>query len=82
MLEKQFRLLYQIKNLKNNMDELTMSRNLGVNSYVIKKISSYINNFTNDEIINILYELSNVDYDLKVNNYDKNSVIESFLLKI
>ena len=37
-LEKQFRLLFQTKELRSKMDEVTLSRSLGVNPYVIKKL--------------------------------------------
>ena len=81
-IAKQFRLLFQVKHLRNSMDELSLSRHLGVNPYVIKKLMPYINNYSDEEIMDILYKLSDIDYDLKVNGYDKNIIIESFLLKL
>ena len=81
-ISKHFRLLYQIKHLYKGMSELELSRKLGVNPYVIKKLMPHINNFSDEEVLDLLYKLSDVDYDIKVNGYDKNLIIESFLLKI
>ncbi len=81
-LSKQFRTLFQVKNLinKTNIDDI--ARKLGVNSYVIKKMSEYANNFKNDEIIDIIYKLSDMDIDVKINSLDKNKLLEMFFLNI
>lgn len=81
-LSKQFRTLFQVKNLinKTNIDDI--ARKLGVNPYVIKKMSEYANNFKNDEIIDIIYKLSDMDIDVKINSLDKNKLLEMFFLNI
>lgn len=81
-LEKQFRLLLQVKELKNIMDELTLSRELSVNPYTIKKITPYINNYTQKDIYNILYKLSDIDYNIKALGKDKNKELEMFLISL
>ena len=81
-LAKQFRLLYQIKMLKSSSNELELSRNLGVNSYVIKKLYPYTNEYSEEDIANVLYKLSELDSDIKIKSLDKNRVIEMFLLSL
>lgn len=81
-LEKQFRLLFQTKELRSKMDEVTLSRSLGVNPYVIKKLYPYLNSYSLEDIANILYKLSNMDIDVKMNGYDKRHVLETFLISL
>lgn len=81
-LSKQFRTLYQVKNLIKNSSEEELSKKLSVNSYVIKKMIDNINNFKEEEIINIMYKLSDIDIDIKVNSLDKNKLLEMFFLSI
>ena len=81
-LSKQFRTLFQVKNLINKMSVEEISRKLGVNLYVVKRMSEYSNNFKNDEIIDILYKLSDMDIDVKINSLDKNKLLEMFFLTI
>lgn len=81
-LAKQFRTLYQVKLLISNSNEKELSKRLSVNEYVIKKMIDKINNFKEEEIINILYKLSSMDIDIKVNSFDKNKLLEMFFLNI
>jgi len=81
-IAKQFRLLFQIKDLKSQMDELTLSRNLGVNPYVIKKLYPYINSYTYEQLADILYRLGEIDIKIKVDGYDKYKAFESFLINL
>lgn len=81
-IAKQFRLLFQVKNLLHEKSETELPRLLGVNPYTIKKLYPFLNSYTNEEIANILYKLSNADIDIKVNGYDKNDVMEKFLIEL
>ena len=80
-IAKQYRLLLQIKNLYNNNDS-ELSRKLGVNPYVIKKTLPFINDYSDEDILNILYRLSEMDIDIKVKGYDKNDELESFIISL
>ena len=80
-IAKQYRLLLQLKDLYHN-NEMELSRKLGVNPYTIKKIVPYINDYSVEEIANILYKLSEIDINIKVDGYDKNSLLESFIISI
>ena len=49
---------------------------------MVKKAYENINNYKEEEIINNLYELSNLDIDIKINGLDRFKVLENFFLKI
>ena len=48
----------------------------------VKKAYENINNYKEEEITNNLYELSNLDIDIKINGLDRFKVLENFFLKI
>ena len=81
-LAKQFRLLFQVKLLIGSMDEFNLSKTLKVKSFVIKKIMPYVRSYKEEEIINILYRLSEADSDIKVKGFDKSKVLESFFMSL
>ena len=81
-LAKQFRSLYQVKILINGSNEYEIAKKLSLNSFVVKKMIDNMNNFKEEEIISILYKLSDIDIDIKVNSLDKNKLLEMFFLNI
>ncbi len=81
-LAKQFRLLMQIKMNYDKLSEVELVRTLGVKSYVIKKLYPYTSKYSCEEIANMLYKLSDMDIDIKVNGYDKNKLLESFFMTL
>ncbi len=81
-IEKQFRLLFQLKHLKGTMDEFTLSKKLEVNPYVLKKLYPYLNEYKDEQIADILYKLSEVDSDIKINGYDKKRTMELFFISL
>lgn len=81
-IARQFRLLLQIKELMHEKSEVELSRTLGVNPYVIKKLYPFLNIYSEEDIADILYKLSNADIDIKVNGYDKNEVMERFIIEL
>lgn len=81
-LSKQFRTLYQVKILSKSKNPDLISKELGINPYVIKKMYDIMNNFKEEEIINIMYKLSDMDIDIKVNSLDKDKLLEMFFLNI
>ncbi|NLC48346.1 MAG: DNA polymerase III subunit delta [Tenericutes bacterium] len=81
-LSKQFRTLYQVKLLSETMNLQDISKKLELNPYVVKVASSNINNYNYDEIIDIMYRLSDADINIKVNGLDKNKVLETLFLSL
>lgn len=81
-LAKQFRNLYQIKVLNKSMGAPQISAKLGLMPFVIKKLLDNISNFSEDELIGIMYKLSEMDIDIKVRGIDKNKVLEMFFISL
>lgn len=81
-LSKQFRLLLQLKELIHEKTEVELMRLLGVKPYTIKKLQPFINEYKMEDIANILYKLSIVDINIKVNGFDKNEIMERFLIEL
>lgn len=81
-IAKQFRLLMQIKLLGEKLSEVELVKTLGVNPYTIKKLIPYVNKYSKEDIADVLYKLSNLDIDFKINGYDKNELLESFLVTL
>ena len=49
---------------------------------MIKKLYPFISNYSTEDIANVLYKLSDIDIDIKINGYDKNKLVEAFLLSL
>ena len=81
-LSKQFRTLYQVKVLSKEKKVNEISSILKVNIYVISKMLDYINNYSENDIINIIYNLSDIDINIKVNSLDKDKLLEMFFLSL
>lgn len=81
-LAKQFRMLYQTKLLIGSMDEFNISKTLKVKSFVIKKLIPFVRSYKEEEIINILYRLSEADSDIKIKGLDKSKVLEAFFMSL
>lgn len=81
-LARQYRLLYQVKLLKGTLKDEELARVLKVKDYTITKTSEFINNYSEEEILNKLYKLSECDINIKASGYDKNKVLESFILSL
>ena len=81
-LAKQYRLLYQVKIMYRSLNEQALASRFGVNPYTIKKIMPYIGKYSEEEIADLLYKLSEVDSDIKIKGYDKKRAMESFFFSL
>lgn len=79
-LSKQFRTLYQIKNINGSFYDI--SKKLDVNEYVIKILYNSINIYSDEEILNILCKLYDIDEGIKIYGYDKNKIFENFIISL
>ena len=79
-ISKQFRYLYQIKVLMKSMPLPSIVTKISINPYVGKKLYESTRNFSEEEILDILYKLSDMDISIKVKGNDKNKVLENFFL--
>lgn len=81
MLAKQIRLLMQLKELNGSMNDMELSRLLGVNPYSLKKLYPYMNKYSIKDLKDRLYKLSDIDYNIKVLGRDKSKELEYFLIE-
>ena len=80
MLARQFRLLGQIKHLRNTMDVYNIAKELQTKDFIISKMIPYVDNYCDEEILDALYKLSDCDIDIKVNGKDSSYVLENFIM--
>lgn len=81
-ISKQFRYLYQMKVLMKSMPLPSIVTKISINPYVGKKLYESTRNFSEEEILDILYKLSDMDISIKVKGNDKNKVLENFFLNL
>ena len=71
-----------MKLLNGTLNEKMMASALKVKEYTIKKTKEFINNYSEEELLDKLHKLSDCDIDIKINGYDKNKVLESFIITL
>lgn len=76
----QFRLLSQLKYVKPGLNEEAIARELGVNKVAVIHALPYVRNYSDEEIMDLLYKLSNCDMEIKVYGKDGDYVIEKFIM--
>lgn len=82
MLANQYRLIYQVKVLKNKRISIyDMINILGKKKYPIELALAKSNNFTLEELINNLSKLADLDYNIKSGKVDKKLGLEMFILE-
>ncbi len=81
LLANQFRLMLQVSILKNqNLTDNEIATTLNVHPYRIKLAKQYIQqNYSLNTIKNILLDLSDLDYKIKIGEYDRYVDFELFL---
>lgn len=83
LIANQFRLIYQVKVLLNDgYKENDIIKELESHPYQIKLALEKSYNFSEKKILNILYELSLIDENIKNNKIDINSSLENFFLNL
>ena len=82
MLANQFRLMYQVKVLnKQHYNIYDMMKILGQKKYPIEKAYSKSRNYSDEQILKKLYELANLDINIKHGKVNKNIALELFILE-
>lgn len=83
MLANQFRLIYQVKELyKKGYREYDIMDILEQKQYPIKKASEKMHRYAEEKLITCIYELANLDIQIKSGLIDKNIGLELFILNI
>lgn len=83
MLANQFRMIYQVKQLyKKGYSEKDISKELKVHWYPVRKALSKMQSFDEKKLLHYLYQLSNLDIQIKTGKLEKELALELFILKI
>lgn len=83
MLANQFRIIYQAKELyKKGYTENDISSYIGIHPYRIKLALSKSRNYDSELILNYLYELANIDLQIKKGLIDPSVALELFIINI
>lgn len=81
MLANQFRLIYQVKNLKKQgLSIFDMMSVLGQKKYPIEKALEKGRSLTDEQLIKNIESLANLDIQIKTGKIDKNIGLELFIL--
>ena len=83
LLASQIRIIYQVKLLEKENNDKEIAEILGEKSdYRIKKTRELTRLYSEDDLLRLMQELSNMDYKLKTEDTDGNNLIEMFILNI
>ena len=84
LLGSQIRIIYQVKILsKKRLNDKEIASMLEEKSdYRIKKTRELIAYYTEEELLNIMKELSDIDYRIKTTDIDPNAEIEMFIINM
>ena len=81
LLASQIRIIYQVKLLEDKKDS-EIADILSEKEFRIKKTRELTRLYSKSELLKLMQDLSNMDYRLKTEDIDGNSLIELFILNI
>lgn len=82
LMVRQFRILYQVKQLsQQGYSQKQMASQLKLHPYVVKLAAQQTNHFKDEELLSLLDQLANIDYEIKTGQIDKTLAVELFLSK-
>ena len=84
LLASQIRIIYQVKLLeKRNLKDKEIAEILGEKSdYRIKKTRELTRLYSEEDLLRLMQNLADIDYRLKTEDIDGNSLVEMFILNI
>ena len=83
LLASQIRIIYQVKLLEKGNSDKEIANILGEKSdYRIKKTRELTRLYNEKDLLELMQELSNMDYKLKTEDVDGNNLLEMFILNI
>ncbi|ADU29842.1 DNA polymerase III subunit delta [Evansella cellulosilytica] len=82
LMVRQFRILYQVKQLTlQGYSQKQIAGQLKLHPYVVKLAMGQAKQFNDDELLALLDELANMDYEIKTGKIDKVLAVEIFFSK-
>lgn len=83
MLSNQFRLIYQVKKLyQKGFSEKDIASKLKVHWYPVRKCMDKMRNYDDKLLIKYIYDLANLDIEIKKGTIEKDLALELFILSI
>ena len=83
LLASQIRIIYQVKLLENKyLKDKEIAEILGEKEFRIKKTRELTRLYSENDLLRLMQELANMDYRIKTEDIDGNSLIEMFILNI
>ena len=83
LLGSQIRIIYQVKCLvKEKLTNQEIATKLDEKVFRITKTRELINYYTEEELLSLMQELSNIDYRIKTDDTDPNLLIELFIVNL
>lgn len=83
LLARQFRIMYLVKELgERGYSQNQMARQLKLHPYPVKIAAAQAKSITKDDLLTILDECAEADYEMKTGKKDKNLVLELLLTKM
>ncbi|THE15399.1 DNA polymerase III subunit delta [Bacillus timonensis] len=83
LLATQFRLIFQVKELsRQGYGQQQIAGNLKVHPFRVKLAGGQSNLFTQEELLHIMNQLAEADYEIKNGKMDKKLILELFIMKL
>lgn len=83
LLATQFRLIFHVKELsRQGYGQQQMAGNLKVHPFRVKLASGQANLFSQEELLNIINQLAEADYEMKNGKKDKQLILELFIMQL
>ncbi|MFS0861626.1 DNA polymerase III subunit delta [Fredinandcohnia sp. 179-A 10B2 NHS] len=83
LLATQFRLIYQVKVLsKQGYGQQQIAGNIKVHPFRVKLASGQANLFSEEELLGIINQLAEADYEMKSGKKDKQLILELFIMNL
>ncbi|UCZ54477.1 DNA polymerase III subunit delta [Bacillus shivajii] len=82
LMVRQFRILYQVKQMsQQGYSQKQIASQLKLHPYVVKLAAQQTNHFKDEELLSLLDQLANIDYEIKTGKIDKTLAVELFISK-
>ncbi|MCC3356655.1 DNA polymerase III subunit delta [Bacillus sp. REN16] len=83
LLATQFRLIFQVKELsRQGYGQQQIAGNLKVHPFRVKLAGGQSNLFSQEELLKIMNQLAEADYEMKNGKMDKKLILELFIMKL
>ncbi|GAA0353886.1 DNA polymerase III subunit delta [Bacillus horti] len=83
LLARQFRIIFRVKEMeRKGYTQSQMAQTIGIHPYVAKLAVQQSKRFTSEQLLLILDQLAEADYEMKIGKKDKPLVLEMFFIQL